>query len=488
MHFNRRLIFKVVSVILLFEGIAMIIPFLFACYYRELTSATSFFCTMVVCISFGETMRRVLPKTNKSLQTREGYLIVLLSWLFVILVGAMPYLLASENYSFIACFFESCAGWTTTGCTCLGLEAMPKSLVLWKVITGWLGGMGIILLTISIFPRLGIGGQKMAAAEMPGPEIDKLTARFGDTARISYRVYVVLTVVAFLLLLPSGIGVYHSLINALSSISTSGMIDMTAAQTNFHVTPYVKLIVTLFSLLGGSSFMVFYLFYHRKFHAAVNHYEIRNYYFFVGVTAMLIASALFTAGNYTDVFHCVGDSLVQAIAFATTTGFTIVDLSKWPTFAKILLLILMLVGGCGFSTSGGLKMIRLIVFLKLIIRGVYKRIHPQAIKPIMLQGKPVSAALASSMAMFLLLYFAILVSGFLIMGLENLDMETTCSVVAACFTTNGTAFGQLTNHNFAIISDPGKLVLCVLMLAGRLEMYTVVLMFTRSYWNIEKAR
>ena len=487
MHFNGRLIFKTVSVILLLEGITMLIPFAFACYFREYASATSFFCVMVVCITFGETMRRVVKKTSKKIKAREGYFTVIISWLFVILLGAMPYLWTEQSYSFIDCWFESCAGWTTTGCTVMNPDLMPRSILLWKAINGWLGGMGIILLTISIFPRLGIGGQKMAAAEVPGPELDKLTARFGDTAKISYGMYIFLTVLEFLLLLPTGMGPYYALANTLSTISTSGCINMSATQTAFALTPYVRFILSTFSLLGGTNFLVFFLLYVRKFGLAVRHFEARVYVIIIAVVTCVITLNLYHSTRYTSLADAFGDGVMQTIAFSSTTGFVVTDISIWPTLSKVLLVILALVGGCGFSTSGGLKTIRAIVFFKLIIRGIYKRIHPRAIKPIMIQGKPVSAQNASSITVYILLYFALLMFGSLVLSLDNFGMETTLSAVVATISTNGTCFGMLTGSDFSFFSGPAKLLLTILMLAGRLELYAVLIMFSPSYWNSDRA-
>lgn len=488
MTFNRRLIFKTVSVIMLFEGLAMLIPFGFACYFHEVTTATAFFCTMVVCVSFGETMRRVVKKTNKSIKTREGYFVVIVSWFFVILIGAMPYLMSGQGYSFAESWFESCAGFTTTGATSVNLALMPKSLVLWKTISSWLGGMGIIVLTISIFPRLGIGGQKMAAAEVPGPELEKLTARFGDTAKISYRIYLVLTAIEFLMLLPTNMEPYYALINTLSTISTAGIVDLTSTQAGFVITPYIKFVLATFSLAGSMSFIAYFMLYVGKWREAINHYETRVYLRIVLVAGIIVSLGLYFSGTYDSYPESLGNGLVQVISFASTSGFVIADIGSWPTICKMILLCVVLIGGCGFSTSGSFKVIRAIVGFKIIMRGIYKRIHPQSVKPIMIQGNPVSASNASSITVFLLLYFAIFVFSAIVLSLENQDMETTLSTVVAAFTNNGTCFGKMTGSYFGIYSWFGKFYSSILMLAGRLEMYAVIVLFSRSFWNSDRAR
>jgi len=488
MTYNHRLIIKTISAILLFEGIAMLIPLGFACYLGETSSATAFFCTSIIGIAFGWTMTRFIPKTKKVVKTREGYFIVIVSWLFVVFIGAMPYLLADQGYSFISCWFESMAGWTTTGASTLDLTTMPKSLLLWKTVTSWLGGMGIIVLTISIFPRLGIGGQKMAAAEVPGPELEKFTARFGDTAKISYRIYLVLTVLEFLMLIPTKMGPYYALLNTLSSISTAGIVDLSGTQAGFVITPYIKGVLAFFSLAGSISFIVYFMLYIKKWKAAFTNYEVRVYLCIIGVAALIVSISLYRSGMYSTYLDSLGNGLVQVISFASTSGFIIADLSKWPTLCKVALLIVVIIGGCGFSTSGSLKVIRVIVFFKLIMRGIYKRIHPQAVKPIMVQGKPISATNASSITVFILLYFAIFIFSCLMMSLENFDMETTLSAVVAAFTNNGTCFGKMTTSDFGQFSAFGQFYSSILMLAGRLEMYAVIVLFSRSFWNSDRAR
>ncbi len=488
MTFNHRLIFKTVSVILLFEGIAMLIPFGFACYFNEITSATSLFCTMIVCIVFGETMRRAVTKTKKTIKTREGFFVVIVAWFCVILVGAMPYYLCDQGYSFMDCLFESCAGWTTTGATAVDMVAMPKSMVLWKTISSWLGGMGIIVLTISIFPRLGICGQKMAAAEVSGPELEKLTARFGDTAKISYKIYIALTALEFLLLLPTDMSPYYALINTLSTISTAGIVDLSSTQAGFIITPYIKGVLACSSLAGSISFIAYFLLFIGKWREALHHYEIKIYICIILVSTCIVSISLFYSGVYDSLLSSLGNGFVQIVSFASTSGFIIADIGSWPTTCKIVLICVVLIGGCSFSTSGSIKVIRAAVGFKLIMRGIYKRIHPQSVKPIMIQGKPVSAANASSITVFLLLYFAIFIISIVLLGLENQDMETTiCSAIAA-FTNNGTCFGKMTGSYFGIYSGFGKFYCSILMLAGRLELYSVIVLFSHSFWNSDRAR
>lgn len=488
MRFNTLLIFRIASSILIFAGIAMVVPFGFACWFSEYSAATSFFIMSLVCILFGAAIRRLFPASDQVIQSKEGYITVLLSWFLVILVGATPYYWADMGYSFIDCFFESCAGWTTTGATVMDYAHMPKSLILWKVVSSWFGGMGIIVLTTSIFPRLGIGGQRMAATEIPGPQLEKLTARFGDTAKIIYSIYLLLTVVEFLLLLPSDMDVYLALVNTLSTVSTAGIIDLSSAQEHFVITPYIKTVLAVFSITSSVSFMSYFLVAIGRFRDAFRNAEVQTFFRVILGAGVLMSFFLYADGVYDTYLSALGNGIVQSISFCTTTGFIIDDLSGWPVFCQLVLFILALVGGCSFSTSGGMKIIRFKVMLRLIQRGLFKRIHPRSIKPIMIQKKPVSAQSASSIAAFLMLYFGIFMVSAIIISLDNYDLETTFSAAMACLTNNGTGFGRMTGSDFSIFSLPVRLYLIVLMLCGRLEIYGILILLSPSYWNSDRTK
>lgn len=488
MRFHVRIIVRVASVILLFEGISMILPFIFACYYKEYSVATSFFCLSLLCVAAAETARRVITDRSFNILSREGYFTVIIAWLMVIAVGATPYYTSGLNYSFFDCLMESCAGWTTTGCTVMDYNILPKSLILWKVVSSWLGGMGIIVLTTSVFPYLGIGGQRMASNEIPGPELEKLTAHFGDTAKIIYSLYFFLTVLEFLLLLPTDMDIYFVLVNTLSSVSTAGIVDLSSAQSHFVITPYIKIVLACFSITSSVSFLSYFLIAKGKFKEALHNTEIRVFIRIFLIAGLLMSFFLYRSGVYTSYLPALGNGIVQSISFSTTTGFIVDNLSEWPTFCKVILVILPLIGGCSFSTSGGMKVIRFVVFIKLIKRGIYKRIHPRSIKPIMVQKKPISAGSASGIAAFLLLYFGLFIVASIIVSLDNYDMETCFSAVLACLTNNGTSFGLMTGSDFSIFSGPVKFVLAIVMLAGRLELYGVLILLAPSYWSAVRAR
>jgi len=477
---------RTVSVILIFEGMAMLIPFICAVIYKETAPAAAFLLFSIACIVFGWTMFRTLRYYSLNIKTREGYFVVFISWITVCVIGALPYAYSDCGYSFVDSLFESFAGWSTTGAWVLDVNNMPKSLILWKSVCNWLGGMGIIVLTLSIFPILGIGGQRMANAEVPGPELEKFAAKIGETAKISYRIYIVLTIVELAMLLPS-MSPYNALVNTLSSISTAGIVNIYGG-VSLHFTPYIKTVLVFFSIVGSINFVTYFYLYTGKAKLALQSVEVRTYIGILASASLLVAIMLTLTGEHGSFLDALGNSVTQVVSFGSTSGFTVDNINTWPSTCKIVLIMVMIIGGCGFSTSGGIKVVRVVVFWKLIKRGGYRRIHPNSVKSIMIHGKPVSTENASSITVFLMLYFALYLFACLMLSLENQDMETTLSAVLGALTNNGTGFGMMYDGYYGMFSWAGKLFCSILMLAGRLEMYAIIVLFSRSFWNSDRAR
>ena len=486
MHNNYRVILRTIASVLMFEGIAMLVPLIYAIYLDD-ASATAFFTPFVFCLGLGLFIHTQLKYYTLKIRQRESYFIAFICWITVSFMGIFPYMLVNQGYSIADCIFESVSGWTTTGAWTVNLASMPKPLLLWKAITNWLGGMGILLLTISFVPVLGIEGQKIINAEMPGIQVEKMSTRISDTAKISYRIYVIMSVVEFLLLLPTELTPFEALINTMSTISTAGLLNVGTGNV-IAVSPYVTGVFTAFSIFGSINFMMYFFLYKRRFSSIAKNVEVRGFLQITGIASFIIAVTLYLTDTCDTFFGALGTAVAQTVAFGATSGFEVADINAWPSLCKMVLIIILLIGGCSNSTSGSIKVIRFIIFLKLIKRGIYKRIHPKAIRPIMIQGKPVSAASVSSITVFLMLYFLVFVFGSLVFSLENLDMETTFCTTLACITNNGTAFGDIIGGNFAILSEPGKIFSAILMLAGRLEMYAIILLFSRSFWNPNRAR
>lgn len=486
MHNNYRVILRVIAGILLFEGVAMFIPLVYAISIDD-ASAPAFFLPALTCLCIGLLIHTQLKFHTLKIRQRESYFIAFVCWLTVSIMGTFPYLMAGCDYSLVDCIFESVSGWTTTGAWTVDISAMPKPLILWKAITNWLGGMGLLLLTMSFFPVLGVEGQKMVNAEMPGVDKEKFAARSSDAAKISYIIYIVMSVVETIVLTAGGLDLFTAVVNTMSSISTAGLLPVDGVNV-VTVSPFITTILTVSTLFGAINFTVYFLLYKRKWRAILQNIEVRAFLMILTTASVIIGLSLYQGGYYPDFLKAWGTAFVQTVAFGATTGFEIADINSWPGISKMILICVLLIGGCSSSTSGSIKVIRFIVFMKLIKRGIYKRIHPRAIKPVMFQGKPISAASVSSITVFLMLYFLVFLFGSLVFSLENLDMETTFCATLACITNNGTAFGNVIGGNFSIFSGFGKLFAAVLMIAGRLEMYAIILLFSRSFWNPNRAR
>ncbi|HKM28166.1 MAG TPA: TrkH family potassium uptake protein [Anaerovoracaceae bacterium] len=483
MSLNHVVIIKIVAVIVLIEGIAMLFPVVSAIFFDENAVASSLFFIAITCIAFGYTTVTQLHSTSLKLKAHEGYFIAFACWMVVCIIGSLPFYVADCGYKYVDCFFESVAGWTTTGCTVLDYDIMPKSLIFWKAMCHWLGGMGVLILTVSVFPALGAGGQKMVEAEFAGPTLEKSNARISKSAKFFYLIYIILTMIEFVLLSLGGMPAFDALLNTLSTISTAG-ISIGSGVGISGFSPFIKAVIGVFSVLSSINFIVLCMLLTGKAKDAIKNVEFRVFLGILATAAVLIAILLTATGTYSNFAGALGDSMVQVASFGSTSGFAVTDYTLWPTACKLILFLLMIIGGCSASTSGSLKVIRVTVWFKLIIRGIYKRIHPHSIKPIMLGEGPVSAATASNITVFVLLYFAIFIFSCVVMSLENFDLETTFSAVLAAFSNAGIGFGDLGGSgDFSMFSAGGRFYLTLLMLAGRLEMYPIMIMLSRSFWR-----
>lgn len=487
MNFNYKIILKTISFILLFEGVAMIPSWLAAFKYHETEVMWPLILLSLVSISFGIFFFKKLRDYNRKLTSREGFIIALLSWIIVSMLGSIPYLISIEGYSLADCFFESVAGWTTTSSYVIPSCSMTKSLMLWKATTNWLGGMGILVLTISIFPALGVGGKNIVSSELTGPELTKMSARISDTAKIAYGIYLIMTLIELILLNLGDMGFFEALLNTLSTVSTSGIFD-TRGEIILNFSPYTKTVITLFSILASINFKVYFLMYIGQFSRAFKDIEVKSYLLILLICSLICGGALWYSGTYTNIFNALGAATVQVVSFGSTSGFSVSNISTWPTICQAVLIFLMIMGGCSLSTSGSLKAIRVMISFKLIVRGIYKRIHPRAIKPVLLGGNPVKASTATAVTVYIMLFFTMYAGGILLLSLENKDMTTTLTAALSAISNNGSGLGEISDGNYGVFSDFGKIISAILMLLGRLELYAVAVLFSRSFWKPDQVR
>ena len=478
---NKHQFVRLIALILMIEGATMVLPLGCASLYNEIKCAVSFAGTGLTLFVCGFLIRHFVKSVPSKLKARDGYLYVIVSMLLAIFIGAIPFIMAGQGYSFIDAWFESTAGWTTTGAHVLDKRQLPFSLILWKSELNFMGGFVMIFLTVSIFQKLGIGSQKSVAQDLPGANFEKLGNKVNDTARILITLYVALALIELGLLMAAGMSPYYALVNSLSTMSTSGIIDLSST-SGFDLTALMKLIMTIFTILASLNFVVYYLIYTRRYKLAVKNYEIRLYFFELAIVTCLVAIPLLIVGRYTR-FDCVQNALVQTVSYASTSGFTQSDIDSWPTFSKTLLVFLPLIGGCGFSTASGLRVHRAAILYKIVTRGFYKRIHPKSMRAVIVNGKAIPADRAASITVLTLLYFAVLVIAAVVFSLQNLGIEASFSASIACLTNNGTGFGLLHSGNFSVFADPLKLFATIIMISGRLELFGVLVLFSRSFWD-----
>lgn len=484
---NYQAIVKILGVITLIVGISML-PALFCAHlYDESNNFRALLISAAITIGCGAAVVLFIRPIQARFRAREGYLVVALCWIIASLFGTLPYYLSDFTTSFIDGFFESTAGFTTTGCTAIGVDIMPRSLLMWKAISHWLGGMGILVFVISILPALGINGQLIARAEAPGPVLEKMAVRMSDSAKILYVMYFSFTVIEFVLLcFSSSMTPFDALVNTLGSISTGGLLAH-ADGIAYYNSVYVEVVISLFTVLASVNFVLYHYAITRKWKYVWEDIELKVFLRILIAAILICTAGLYFMGDYSSIGRALRDSFFQVTSVMTTSGYSSANYTLWPALCQMVLFCLMFIGGCAASTCGSIKVIRIIVLFKLIGRGFYKRIHPRSVVAVKLKGKAVPAPVVSAITVFILMYMGLFLFSCLVLSLENLDFETTISTSAAMISNTGIAFGDVgALGNYSMYSGGLKLYLSLLMIIGRLELFTIVILFTRSFWGRDR--
>ena len=486
MSFNIKVLTKLISIVLLINGIALILPAGFALYFDDVTPLV-YAIPSIISLLLSAILYPIFKGTKSLLKIRDAYLAVILCWIIWSLFGAIPYYATGISETFIDAYFEAVSGYTTTGATLLLEWELPPSLIFWRVLTHWLGGMGILIFIISVLPSFGIGSQRIAAAEAPGPGFNKTSAKMGDLARLLYLIYTLLTIIVFILFLIGPMKPFDALINAMGCVSTSGLF-LHPEGISYYDSFYVEFIASLFTLLAATNFVLYLHLLQGSFTDLKKNIEIRVYLFIVVAFGLIISLTLWATNTYDTLSESLRYGFFQTISFITTTGYSIQDYTLWPKLTIAILFSSLFIGGCAASTSGSVKVIRILVGLKLIFRGFYKRLHPRTVRSIRIGHKNISSTMVNSIAAFLILYFITFIFGSLILSLQNLDMETTLSATASLMSSTGIGFGEIggTGNYSIFTSQCLRLFMTILMIAGRLELYTVFLLFMPSFWNPTK--
>lgn len=476
-----RAVIYILSALLIFLGVSMIAPTLIALFSHE-GDVNGFLITLAVAWIIG-LVGLFSSKTSQELRPKEGFLIVTLGWVLFALIGALPFRISGFIPSYTDAFFETMSGFTTTGASILtDIEALPHGLLFWRSLTHWLGGMGIILLSLAILPLLGIGGMQLFKAEVPGPTPDRLTPRIKNTAKLLWGVYALISLTEAILLKLSGMTWFDALCHTFGTMATGGFSTKNTSIGHYN-SAFIDGIIIVFMILAGINFALHYRALRGKPLVYFKDPETKYFMVIIVVAALIIGYNVWHVTGH-HFFKTTQHSLFQVVSILTTTGYTTADFEQWSTLSQVILFFLMFFGGCAGSTGGGIKMIRTIVLLKLAINEIKRLIHPQAVFTVRVGTTVVPHEIATNIGGFFLLYGCLTGIGVLFMSGLGLDFITAFASVAANINNIGPGLGDVgpTDH-YAHIPVAGKWFLSFLMLVGRLEIYTVLVLFTVSFWK-----
>jgi trk system potassium uptake protein len=480
---NFQIIVRFTGILIFFLGLAMALPLGVSFLFKD-NCTPSLALAMAITCALG-VLLFVFTKNQKEKQLnhRDGVAIVTLGWLMAGLVGALPYLFSGAIPDFTNACFESISGFTTTGASVVtDIESLPQGILLWRSLTQWLGGMGIIVLSIAILPFLGIGGMQLYKAEIPSPVVDKLKPRISETARILWKIYLLITLLQVALLLAGGMNLFDSFNHAFCTMPTGGFSTKNASLAHYN-SAYLDFVIVIFMLLAGINFSLHYKLLTGDLKIFGKDSECRVFLIIVGVFILLVTLDIY-GDLYSSLFQAFRYAAFQVSSIITTTGFVSADYEKWPHFSQLILLISMFLGAMAGSTGGGIKTVRLILMVKHGYQQIFRIIHPHAVTTVKLGGQAVSEDVLSSIWGFFFLYMGLFVVAFLAMASMGLDYISAISSVAATIGNIGPGLGIVGPiHNYLEIPMVGKWVLIACMLLGRLEIYTVIVLLVPEYWR-----
>ncbi len=479
---NIKSVLKVVAFLIILDGVGMLLGIPFSLYYGD-SDWKDLLNTGGVLIVLGAIIFLFTFNNKLDIQKRESFIIVGLGWVVMSLFGALPFVVNGAIPSYTDAFFETMSGFTTTGSSILNnIEGMPHGLLFWRSLTQWFGGMGIIVLSLAILPILGIGGMQLFVAEVPGPTKDKIHPRVRETAKRLWGIYALLTLAETVLLMLGGMTFFDAINHSFTTMATGGYSTKQASVGYFN-SPFIQYVITLFMFLAGMNFTLHYFWIHGKFNRIKNDDELRFYFFITVAVAIVISIDLFVH-NHGSLEKSFRDSIFQTVSTITTTGYVTSDYESWGPFYQILFFILLFAGGCAGSTGGGIKMVRHRILMKNSLLELKRLLHPRAVLLVRFNGHVVPNNVLSNIMAFTFWYVAIFLIGTLLMSLAGLDFASSIGAVATSLGNVGPGIGTVgPSFNFSNVSVPGKWLLSLLMLIGRLELFTILIIFSRSFWK-----
>lgn len=478
---NYGMVLRSLGILLLSEALVMVPSLLVSSILGE-QEAKAFIITMVVLIVCGFLATRIKPKA-KNIYARDGFAIVAIGWLLASFFAALPFVISGAIPSLVDAFFEASSGLTTTGSSILkDIESLSKGMLFWRSFTHWVGGMGVLVMTLAILPSAGAGSIQIMKAESTGPNPGKLVPKMAQTAKILYGIYIVITIIQVILLKISGMPLYDSLIHTFGSVGTGGF-SSKSLSVGYYDNIYAEVIITIFTLACGINFTLYYQALKGNIKGFFKDQELR---FYLGVIAVSIV--LITINIHGSIFESIGESLrhssFQVVTIITTTGYATTDFNLWPTFSKIILIAIMFIGGSAGSTAGGIKSIRILLLFKIMRRELLKIVHPKGVYTVKMGGKVVEEDSLMNITAFFFIYLFLFLAATFIVSLDGKDLVSTVTAVIATLNNVGPGLEMVgPMGSFADFSNLSKVVMSFAMIIGRLEIYPILLLMLPTFWK-----
>jgi trk system potassium uptake protein TrkH len=481
---NIKLVIKVISILLLIVSGFMLVPCFVAYYYNETNEIFAFLKPIIFTSTLSFLVLFMLRKEKKNnLSTRDGFMLVTFSWILASLLGSVPFVISGAIPDFASAYFETMSGFTTTGASILSnIESTAKSMLFWRSLTHWLGGMGIVVLTVAILPLLGIGGLQLIKAEAPGPTVDKITPRITETAKYLWYIYLFFTIVETLLLMLGGMNLFDALTHTFGTLATGGFSPKNASVGHYQ-SMYLHSVITVFMVLAGINFILHFKFLTGRIRQVFSDTELKLYLLIFAVATAIITFSIYTNNIY-SFKESINHAAFQTASILTTTGYATADFEQWPVLAKTVLFILMFIGGCSGSTGGGIKVIRIATLLKQGINEMKYLVHPRGVFSLKISGNSVKKNIVYAISGFFFLYLLMLLITTFVVATGGSDIITSFTTALATVGNIGPGFGDIgPAENYAFFKPYIKWFLSFAMLVGRLELYTVLVLFTPAFWQ-----
>lgn len=478
---NYKVVLRTLGNVIKYVLALLLIPLAIALYYGD-GDAKSFVYTILIGAPIAFALSSIKIK-RQAIYAKEGFLIVGLAWIIISAIGALPFVINGSIPSFIDAFFETVSGFTTTGATILTeIEGLPRGILFWRSFTHWIGGMGFLIFMLALIPSMGSNSIHLLKAESPGPSPGKIVPKIKDTAKILYLIYFAFTLVEAFLLMLAGMNLYDAAIHAMGTAGTGGFSNMNASVAAFN-SPVIEWIITIFMIIFGINFALYFQLLRGNIKGFFKNEELKYYLIIILASVILITCNVLNLNNG-DVVLSIRQASFQVSSIVTSTGFATVDYNFWPTLSKLIIIMLMFVGAMAGSTGGGIKTVRIVIMLKAIKREINKIIHPKRINSVKIDGRAVEEETIHGVFLFIGAYIVICLIAIFIISFDNFDVTTTVTSVITTMSNIGPGLEMVgPAGNFAAFSPLSKIVLSFCMLAGRLEIYPMIVLFSPSIWR-----